>query len=76
MTEEQPLVSLVNCVADIMKSDTSIARRFIVEGCVKFNRKIVSDPAFRLPDGEQYKIRIDSFNFAKRLSDQKKTTRS
>lgn len=66
MRTKKSLVSLVDCVADIMKSDTSIARRFIVEGCVKFNRKIVSDPAFRLPAGEQYKIRIDSFNFAKR----------
>ena len=70
MAEEQPLVPLVDCVADIMKCDTSIARRFIVEGCVKFNSNTVSDPAFRLPDGEQYKIRIDSFNFAKRLLEQ------
>jgi hypothetical protein len=70
MTKNQTLVSLVDCVADIMKSDTSIARRFIVEGCVKFNSNTVSDPAFRLPDGEQYKIRIASFNFAKRLLEQ------
>lgn len=62
-------VSLVEYVADLLVRDTSIARRFIVEGCIKVDGEVISDPAFRLPQSQAHRIKIDTVDFAKRLLD-------
>lgn len=50
MTKNQTLVDyLADGSSTEFKCDTSLARRAIVEGFVKFNGEIITDPAFRLP---------------------------
>lgn len=58
MSKEQSLVDYLVDVSrfSIKPLDTSMARRMIVEGEVKVNGEVVTDPAFRLPFDEGFFI--------------------
>jgi predicted rRNA methylase YqxC with S4 and FtsJ domains len=58
MSNEQ---TLVDYLVDTSKTplDTSMARRLIVEGRVKLNGEVVTDPAFRLPFDDGFILQVD-----------------
>lgn len=60
-------LTLVDYVSAIIDSDTSIARRFIVEGCIKVDGAVVDDPAFRMPKEQAHRIKINTSDLAKKL---------
>jgi len=60
MSEEKTLVDYMVDVAQETKRvmDTSMARRLIVEGRVKVNGEVVTDPAFRLPFADGFIVQV------------------
>lgn len=59
MAKEQSLVDYLADGSSIQfKRDTSMARRAIVEGLVKVDGKVVTDPSFRLPFEDGFVIEV------------------
>ena len=59
MTKNQTLVDyLADGHTKEFKCDTSMARRAIVEGRIRVNGDVVTDPAFRLPFEEGFVVEI------------------
>jgi hypothetical protein len=59
MTKKQSLVEyLADGSSTEFKRDTSIARRAIVEGLVKVNGEVITDPSFWLPFEEGFVVEV------------------